>query len=182
MPDATHGPTVARRTSDVASTGSPELRRRLVQRQPPGSRGEHVAAMERGCRAGRHRQRVGREQAAAALGCGHQQPIVGPDEEAPVAGGEHERPPVGADAGIHDGQMDPHGYVRERIGERARALRDIARRHAVREMHDARLPAPRAGTAPSTTPAYVSRVPKSERSVTIVTTGLYASDVARHGA
>ena len=80
-----------------------------------------------------------RLDAPGALGRGHEQAVVGPDEEPAVGALQHEGAPVGADARVDHGDVDADRHVRDGVGERSRARRDVARRHAVSEVQHARV-------------------------------------------
>src|SRR6185503_2770217 len=68
-----------------------------------------------------------------------EQPVVGADEEAAVTGSQRKRPPMAADARVDDREVDADGHVRKRVAQHERALQDLLRRDAVRDVDDLRV-------------------------------------------
>ena len=119
----------------------PQTARRLAERQPPGGRSKHVAPVKRRATAPAC---TGERSCAAAIppqrsAAATSSPLSGPTKPCRRAPREHERAPVGADARVDDRQVDARWHVRDGVGQRPRARRDVARRHAVREVEYARL-------------------------------------------
>ena len=109
----------------------PELAERDAEREVRGGRREEVAPVERA----RHRvervrgvrELVRLDDAAEALGCGQEQPVVGADVEPALRVAQRERAARAADAGIDDREVHAGRHVRQRVRERERALEDPAR-------------------------------------------------------
>ena len=122
----------------------PRLRERGARGQPGGDRCEHVAAVEGG---GDRLEPPGRggdldrgSNPAEPLRGREQQPVVRPDEQPLVLGRlDRDRPPRAADLGVDDGEMDAARRVRQRTGQRQRALDHAVARDPVREVDDADL-------------------------------------------
>ena len=153
------------RTSAAGSTLSPSARRRVAQRKPAGRRREDVAAVERRRGIGRNGELVCRLDAPGALAAATSRPLSGPTKSLPSAlCSTRARRSVPTPGSITATWM-PTGHVRDGIGERSRARRDVPWRHAVSEVEHARV---RRDAEDRTLhdAGVVSRVPKSDRSVT----------------
>jgi hypothetical protein len=81
---------------------------------------------------------VGLRDAAERVRRGQEKAVVRPDQRPAVAAADRQRPTVAADARIDNGEVHALGHVRKRVPEDQRALEDLLRRHAVRDVDDLR--------------------------------------------
>ena len=85
------------------------------------------------------RELVRLDDAAEALGCGKEQPVVGTDVEPPFAIAERERAARAADPRVDDREVHACRHVRQRVRKRERALEDPPGTDAVRDVDQLRV-------------------------------------------
>ena len=119
--------------------GQAEARARPAGRRSPGGRPPARRGHDRGT-CGDRVECIGRVRELAhlrdtrPLRRREQKAVVGPDEHAPVGVGDRQWPPGAAHARIDDGEVDPHGHVRERAREDEGALQHLGGWDAVRHV------------------------------------------------
>ena len=128
-----------RRDELVGDRGAQRLERGAAREVRGGGR-EHVAAVEG---AGDERQAVGGvleearlDDAAQALGRGHEQPVVGPDEHVAARDPQGDRPACRAHARVDHRHVEPERRVRERAPQREGAVADRVLADLVRQVDD----------------------------------------------
>jgi hypothetical protein len=107
------------------------------------SRREDVASVEGARYGGQHvvlvRDLDGLLDAAEAVRCHEEKAVVRPDVGPTVGAAESDGLAVGPDARVDDRDVDPDGHVGQRVREHERALKDVLRRNAVRDVDHVRV-------------------------------------------